>query len=78
MLLLDEPTRTLDPLASMRFRERVLASVAERGTAVLMATHDLHEAAELATRVVVLRRGRLYDPALSEPTAAELEPLLAG
>jgi ABC-2 type transport system ATP-binding protein len=76
VLLLDEPTRTLDPIATRRFREQLLALVERRGTAVMIATHDLHEAAEVGNRVVVLRSGRLSDPPRRLSTAAELEELL--
>jgi ABC-2 type transport system ATP-binding protein len=77
VLLLDEPTRTLDPIATRNFREQLLALVEQRGTAVMIATHDLHEAAEAADRVLVLRDGRLSTPTQRQSTAAQLEELLA-
>ncbi|HZU80604.1 MAG TPA: ABC transporter ATP-binding protein [Acidimicrobiales bacterium] len=58
VLLLDEPTRSLDPAAAAEARALV-AAAAGRGLAVLLATHDLHEAAGLAERTVVLDRGRV-------------------
>jgi ABC-2 type transport system ATP-binding protein len=58
-LLLDEPTRNLDPVGSARFRDTVTRLTAERGAAVLLATHELHEAAQLASRTVALSRGRI-------------------
>lgn len=57
-LLLDEPTSGLDPAASFEFAE-VLRSLAERGVAVLMATHDLFRAQEVATRIGLMRDGVL-------------------
>jgi ABC-2 type transport system ATP-binding protein len=66
VLLLDEPTRNLDPLAASRFRETASRLAADRGTGILFATHDLHEAAAISTRVLVLSAGRvvLEEPAL--------------
>ena len=59
VLLLDEPTRNLDPLAATGFRELAMALASEQGTGILFATHDLHEAVAIATRVVALKGGRV-------------------
>jgi ABC-2 type transport system ATP-binding protein len=59
VLLLDEPTRNLDPLAGSGFRETAARLAAEHGTGILFATHDLHEAAAIANRVLVLSGGRI-------------------
>jgi ABC-2 type transport system ATP-binding protein len=60
LLLLDEPTSGLDPSASAEFTRMVQAAAA-RGTAVLMATHDLYRLKEVAHRVGVLHRGRIVE-----------------
>jgi ABC-2 type transport system ATP-binding protein len=69
VLLLDEPTRSLDPVGARRFRrflkERVLG--AARCTA-LIATHTPEEVREICGRVAVLHRGRL----VAQGTVAEL------
>ncbi|MFN3562276.1 MAG: ABC transporter ATP-binding protein [Chloroherpetonaceae bacterium] len=57
-LLLDEPTSGLDPKASFEFSER-LKSLAQRGVAVLMATHDLFRAKEIAARLGIMKHGEL-------------------
>jgi ABC-2 type transport system ATP-binding protein len=57
-LLLDEPTSGLDPSASHEF-SRLLHQLRERGVAILMATHDLFRAKEDATRVGLMRHGKL-------------------
>jgi ABC-type multidrug transport system ATPase subunit len=57
VLLLDEPTASLDAEAVERFRALVAQRADERGTAVVLATHDLADAAALATHTLVLRRG---------------------
>jgi ABC-2 type transport system ATP-binding protein len=71
VLILDEPTRNLDPLAASRFRKTASTLAGTHGTGVLFATHDLHEAAMLATRVLVMSRGRivLVEPAVELDTA---------
>jgi ABC-2 type transport system ATP-binding protein len=66
-LLLDEPTSGLDPSASHEFCV-LLRRFAGRGAAVLMATHDLFRAKEVAARVGIVRHGKLVQTL----TAAEL------
>lgn len=60
VLLLDEPTSGLDPRATADFNALVLA-VRERGTAVLMVTHDLLSAADIADRICFLEAGRIVE-----------------
>jgi energy-coupling factor transporter ATP-binding protein EcfA2 len=56
VLLLDEPTRGLDLGAKVRLVE-ILSELAADGHAVVVATHDVELAAEVATRTVVLADG---------------------
>ncbi|MDR7193911.1 ABC-2 type transport system ATP-binding protein [Luteimonas terrae] len=58
LLLLDEPTSGLDPGASADFHV-LLESVRARGATVLMVTHDLLGAVEVADRIGVLDHGRI-------------------
>jgi energy-coupling factor transport system ATP-binding protein len=58
LLVLDEPTRGLDYQAKARLVD-VLADHAAAGGAVVLATHDVELAAEVATRVVVLADGEV-------------------
>jgi ABC-2 type transport system ATP-binding protein len=58
VLLLDEPTSGLDPRATADFNQ-LLLQVRERGTAVLMVTHDLLSAADVADRIAFLEAGRV-------------------
>ena len=58
LLLLDEPTSGLDPGASADFHG-LLESVRARGASVLMVTHDLMGAVEIADRIGVLEHGRI-------------------
>ena len=57
-LLLDEPTSGLDPSASHEFSQ-LLRKLRERDVAILMATHDLFRAKVDATRVGIMRHGKL-------------------
>ncbi len=60
VLLLDEPTRSLDPISARRFRTFLRTELAERqGCTILLATHNPEEALELCDRVAVLHRGQL-------------------
>jgi ABC-2 type transport system ATP-binding protein len=58
VLLLDEPTSGLDPRATADFNA-LLVAVRARGTAVLMVTHDLLSAADIADRIAFLEAGRV-------------------
>jgi ABC-2 type transport system ATP-binding protein len=58
VLLLDEPTASLDPRQRRRFWE-VASRVPERGGAVVFATQNLEELERVANRVAVLLEGRL-------------------
>lgn len=60
VLLLDEPTSGLDPRATADFNS-LLAAVRERGTAVLMVTHDLMSAVDVADRIGFINGGRIID-----------------
>jgi ABC-2 type transport system ATP-binding protein len=69
VLLLDEPTASLDPAQRERLWERVDA-LREAGGAVVFATQNVEEVADHADRVVKLRDGRLVFDGL--PAAAAL------
>jgi daunorubicin resistance ABC transporter ATP-binding subunit len=68
VLLLDEPTTGLDPVARRQLWERVRALSAD-GTTVLLTTQYLEEADHLADQVAVLEHGRL----LVQGTPAQLK-----
>ncbi|HEY8412839.1 MAG TPA: ABC transporter ATP-binding protein [Pyrinomonadaceae bacterium] len=58
VLLLDEPTRSLDPLAAARMRE-LIRSLAERDppVTILLTSHNLAEVETLCERVAIISRG---------------------
>ncbi len=58
ILLLDEPTSGLDPVAIDEFHAMVTA-LAAAGRTVLMVTHDVYGACQVADRVGLLRGGRM-------------------
>ncbi|GHG73410.1 ABC transporter ATP-binding protein [Streptomyces griseocarneus] len=58
LILLDEPTRGLDYAAKARLVE-VLRDLAGQGHAIVLATHDVELAAELAHRVVIIAEGEI-------------------
>ena len=60
VLILDEPLSGLDPDAANQFQALLRAGAAQ-GAAVLMATHDIFRAKEIATRIGIMRGGRLID-----------------
>jgi ABC-2 type transport system ATP-binding protein len=74
ILLLDEPSMGLDYVSRLALYT-LLEQEAERGTAVILATSDVHEAALLARRVALMCRGRIL--VAGEPAAlvASLEAL---
>ncbi len=72
LLVLDEPTAGLDPLAAHEFR-RCVDEARDRGQTVLLSSHVLSEVEALCDRVGVLRDGRLIEMG----TLAELRHLSA-
>jgi cell division transport system ATP-binding protein len=60
LLLADEPTGNLDPQLAEDIM-RLFAELPAQGTAVLVASHDLHLVKRMGKRVLVLEQGRLLD-----------------
>jgi ABC-2 type transport system ATP-binding protein len=59
LLILDEPTIGLDVLSKQRLREFLVAERRERGTTLLLTTHDMGDIERLCDRVLVVDRGQL-------------------
>ncbi|GAA2241378.1 MULTISPECIES: ABC transporter ATP-binding protein [Kitasatospora] len=71
VLYLDEPTIGLDVISKARVREFLREVNAERGTTVLLTTHDLVDIEQLCGRVMVIDHGRVvYDGGLDGLHAA--------
>ena len=58
VILLDEPTSGLDPKAASEF-VTILAELRSKGKAILMSTHDVFHAREIADRVGIMKDGRM-------------------
>lgn len=58
VLLLDEPTDGLDPVSAIGIRD-LIRNEADRGAAVLLTTHDMHEADTLSDRVAFINQGTI-------------------
>ena len=66
ILFLDEPTIGLDAVSKVQLRQFVKKLNKEKKTTIILTTHDMTDIEELATRVVVIGKGKLlYDGNLS-------------
>ncbi|HEY4825774.1 MAG TPA: ATP-binding cassette domain-containing protein [Solirubrobacteraceae bacterium] len=74
VLFLDEPTTGLDPEVRADMWSEIGALAAERGKTVLLTTHYLEEADQLAGRVAIVDRGKI----VAEGTPEELKRELRG
>lgn len=59
VLLMDEPTRSLDPLAQRELRGLIRERLIGEGKTVLYTTHHLEEAERFSDRIGILHEGRL-------------------
>ena len=59
LLLLDEPTANLDPLATRMLEEMIRKENSGRNTTILINTHDQNQGMRLADRIIVLMNGRI-------------------
>ncbi len=73
VLILDEPTSQLDPIAAADFLATVGKINRELGTTVIITEHRLEDVFPLATRVAVMDKGRLVSEGLPAEVGAELK-----
>ena len=59
LLLLDEPTASLDPATAREIRTRIRALAAERACGVLWTSHNMYEVEEVCDRVLFLSHGKI-------------------
>lgn len=59
LLLLDEPTASLDPSAARDIRAKIRRFAAQDNVGMLWTSHNMHEVAEVCDRVLFLSRGRI-------------------
>ncbi len=82
LLLLDEPTASLDPGATEEI-ERLIVSMARNGTKVVLVSHNLGQVARLAEDIIVMSNGRAVEHGrahqiLSAPRSAEAQAYIKG
>ncbi len=68
LLLLDEPTASLDPDIADRTRHMLQRIKTERGVTILYTSHNMEEVEEICDKVIFIQHGRLKD----EGTPADL------
>lgn len=61
LLLLDEPTASLDPDTADRLREYILGFCKRHGTAILLASHNMREVERMCDQVLMMKQGRIVD-----------------
>jgi ABC-2 type transport system ATP-binding protein len=59
VLILDEPSNSLDPLGVVRVRQLLRTRASEDGVAVLVSSQHLDEVARMADRIVLMHHGRI-------------------
>jgi len=67
-ILLDEPTSGLDPKAGIEF-VKLLQELRDQGKAILMSTHDIFRAKEIADKIGIMKKGQL----VTEKTRTDFE-----
>lgn len=77
VLILDEPTGSLDPVAAYQFLEMIKEATLEQGMATLISSHRLEEIEALPDHVLLLHEGRVvYDGHLESLRRLREEPTL--
>ena len=67
LVFLDEPTIGLDVIAKQRMREFIQFINRERGTTIVLTTHDISDVARLCERVIIIDLGKiLFDGKLAD------------
>jgi tungstate transport system ATP-binding protein len=82
LLLLDEPTANLDPAAT-EIVESLIGEISDRGTKVVLVSHNLGQVMRLASEVVVLSQGRAVEQGptravLTAPRSPEAQAYIKG
>ncbi len=70
ILFLDEPTAGLDVMSARTIR-KLIRDIAEEKRAIVLSTHNMVEAQQLCTRLVIINKGRI----VAEGTVQELEAM---
>jgi ABC-2 type transport system ATP-binding protein len=71
LLVLDEPTASLDPDVALRVRNGLIELADANGCALLMTSHDMSDVEQVCDRVVFLSHGRIIADGTPQEVAAE-------
>src|SRR5689334_307588 len=71
LLVLDEPTASLDPDVALRVRQGLIEIAASDGTALLMTSHDMTDVEHVCERVLFLSNGRIVADGPPDAIAAQ-------
>ncbi len=71
VLLLDEPTSSMDPESAMLVRDAIQA-LRSADRAIVLCTHNLDEAEKLADQIAIIRHGSDYFPGIAQRIEAAL------
>ena len=77
LILFDEPTTGLDPIAGHQICELIIHLNRETGVTTLVVTHDLHSTFLVATRIAVLDQGRIIEEGPPEAIKRSRNPVVA-
>ncbi len=73
VILLDEPTASLDPEVASKVREFLLKEQKEFGTSMLLTSHNMAEVEQLADRVIFLNKGKILASDTPEGLASKID-----
>jgi len=71
VILLDEPTASLDIHHQIDFLDLILTLNRERGLTIVMVSHDMNAASEFCDRLILLQKGRVYKTGSPEEVITE-------
>jgi ABC-2 type transport system ATP-binding protein len=74
ILFLDEPSRSLDPVATIRLHNLILDLMSRHTMTIFLITHDLLEAEKLCDRVAVMHEGRIQVVGRPSELRRQLQP----
>ncbi len=82
ILLLDEPTASLDPRSTLAI-ERLIRGAADQGAKIILISHNLGQAKRLADEILFLNAGKLVEQGaaqqvLENPVSSEAQAYMAG
>ena len=77
LILVDEPTIGLDPVAALQVSELIVDLNRKTDATILVVTHDLHSTFLIATRIAVLNHGRIIEEGPPEAIRHSHDPVVA-